>query len=309
MHVFGAAAALSAAALWATASLIFARLGKRTSALALNTLKCSIALGLAAATLWIVEGAIWPSLPGDSGWLLAASAIIGLTLGDTAYFGALVRLGPRRALLLAALVPPITAVLGFAFLDEPLTLGMLAGMAVTIGGVAWVIRERNQPGHHRSQPNQSDGRRAAIGLTLAIVAAICQAVGSVLTKQADIVAPELTPLEVSVVRLAFGSLGLLVLVVFSGRVRDLCVPFTRAASARALLIATFLGTYLGVWLMNAGLLWTWVGVAATLTATSPIFVLPLAAFVLKERLTARAVFGAVIAVLGIAVLFLGMPGG
>ena len=58
--------------------------------------------------------------------------------------------------------------------------------------------------------------------------------------------------------------------------------------------------------MNYGFLNAYIGVAATLNSTSPIFVLPLAAIFLDDKLTSRSVVGALIAVSGIAVLkFLG----
>jgi drug/metabolite transporter (DMT)-like permease len=51
-------------------------------------------------------------------------------------------------------------------------------------------------------------------------------------------------------------------------------------------------------------------VATTLNSTSPLFVLPLAALWMKERITVNAVVGAVIAVSGVALYFLtlGPPG-
>ena len=43
----------------------------------------------------------------------------------------------------------------------------------------------------------------------------------------------------------------------------------------------------------------------TLVSLSPVMILPLSATVLKERVSLRAVIGAIIAVIGAAVLFLG----
>ncbi|NNF05775.1 MAG: EamA family transporter, partial [Candidatus Eisenbacteria bacterium] len=51
--------------------------------------------------------------------------------------------------------------------------------------------------------------------------------------------------------------------------------------------------------------YTKAGVAATLMAIVPILVLPLVRWVFKERITARAFVGALIAVLGVAILTLG----
>ena len=69
--------------------------------------------------------------------------------------------------------------------------------------------------------------------------------------------------------------------------------------------ATLLGTYLGVWLQVTGLRHAPAGIAATLSSTSPIFILPLSALFLGERVDARAVGAACVAVAGVAILCLG----
>ena len=68
--------------------------------------------------------------------------------------------------------------------------------------------------------------------------------------------------------------------------------------------AIFLGTFLGLWLQQVSLKWASTGVSQTLLATSPLFVLPLAAWT-KEQVSARAVVGAIVALGGVALLFTG----
>lgn len=159
----GEIAALSASAVWAMASIIFSRLGKTVSALALNWLKCAIALGLMFAVLFILDGRLWPhSLSLEETALLAASGLVGLAVGDTAFFGALNRLGARRTLLFAALAPPMTALMAVPVLGEPLGAPLVVGMALTMGGVdggandhlwaafddrgRWAANHRSDPG-------------------------------------------------------------------------------------------------------------------------------------------------------------------
>lgn len=57
--------------------------------------------------------------------------------------------------------------------------------------------------------------------------------------------------------------------------------------------------------MNAGLRYTFTDIASTLSSTSPIFILPLAYILENENSSARSVVGACVAVVGMAVLFLG----
>jgi drug/metabolite transporter (DMT)-like permease len=311
----GEIAALSASAVWATASLLFARLGKSVGPLVINILKCVIAVLLMFVALLVLDGRLWPTgLSVFETTVLAVSGIVGLTVGDTAYFAALNRLGPRRTLLLAALTPPMTAIMAIPVLAEPVTLELVGGMALTLGGVIWVILERNPSdphGAHAAQDPEPDPDRDAstglsgaekAGIGFAILAAFCQALGNVLTKLGG---SQISALEISIVRLAFGIIGLGIVVGVLGRMAQAAKPLKDMRTFGLLFAATFLGTFMGIWLMNAGLRYTYTGIASTLSSTSPIFILPLAYFIEKEKLSARSVVGACIAVVGVAILFLG----
>lgn len=311
----GELAAISASAVWAAASLMFSRLGRSIGALAMNLLKCAIALVLLAATLAVWEGRIWPV---EAGWqatgILAISGFIGLTIGDTAFFQALRRIGARRTLLLSALTPAMTAVLawpalGGMWLGEPITLKMLLGISLTMGGVAWVISERNPASaeveadaSQEARETQEEGLTSVerLGLLFGVGAAFCQATANVLTKLGG---AQVSALDISIVRLSFGVLGLGLVLGATSRLGEAVEPMKEPGKAGLLVVATFLGTYMGIWLSMAGLRYTeFTGIAATLSSTSPIFILPLAYAFEDEAISARAVGGAVIAVAGIAVL-------
>jgi drug/metabolite transporter (DMT)-like permease len=100
----GELAALMAAFLWAVATVVFGRLGKALSPLVLNLAKGAIALVLLSLTL-VLMGQSAAGLDRQAVSILALSGVIGIGLGDTAYFTAINHLGPRRALLLETLGP------------------------------------------------------------------------------------------------------------------------------------------------------------------------------------------------------------
>jgi drug/metabolite transporter (DMT)-like permease len=189
-------------------------------------------------------------------------------------------------------------------LDEPITLGMILGMFLTLGGIAWVILERTP------SPND-DGTEDAgkplltkvelLGVAFAILSVLCQATGNILTKLGG---AHISSLATSVVRLSFGVIGLSMIVGFTRYRSAVLLPFKRREYALKLLVATFLGTYLGIWLLVTGLQYASAGIAATLSSMSPVFILPIAAIFLGERLSARAIVGALVAVAGVALLFL-----
>jgi drug/metabolite transporter (DMT)-like permease len=297
----GEIASIGSAAVWAVASVLFARLGNRFDPLVVNAGKCLLGLACFFVVV-LVRGALpeIAALPPRTFGLLALSAVIGLAVGDTAFFQCMKLLGARRALLMTSLVPPMTGAMGVFFLGEPFTPGLALGMAVTVGGVAWVVAERTAS-DDAPLPGRA-GKLGVIGLGVmwGLLAQVGQAVGAVLTKLS---AEGVSALSVSTVRLSFGVLALLMMVIAAGRTRGLVTMWADRSSRMSLVVATFLGTFVGIWLMNIGILRAPIGVAATLLALSPVFVLPLAAFWVGERVSLRAAAGAVVAVLGIALLF------
>jgi drug/metabolite transporter (DMT)-like permease len=72
----------------------------------------------------------------------------------------------------------------------------------------------------------------------------------------------------------------------------------------ATLGATIMGPVLGVWLSLVAVRHTKAGIAATLMALTPVLILPLVRVFHGERVSLRAASGAVLAVLGVAVIFL-----
>jgi drug/metabolite transporter (DMT)-like permease len=69
----------------------------------------------------------------------------------------------------------------------------------------------------------------------------------------------------------------------------------------AIILAAFLGTYLGISLQQTSLKYAPAAIAQALSSTSPLFVLPLAVLA-GEKVSFRAVLGVVFAIAGIALL-------
>lgn len=289
----GALAALTAALLWASASFLFAQSGRWLRPLHLNLLKGIIGLFLLGMTLLLFPGQFTP-LSFQAGLWLGLSGLVGISLGDTAYLAALNDLGPRRTLLLAILAPPITALLGMVTLHESLSLQAWAGILITSGGVAWVISER-------IPAEQQTGPLRWRGVLWGFVAALAQSV-AVLLSRAVFLTTSIHALQSAVVRLAAGVVGLLLWITLTRQPRLDTAPFRNHPRLLGIAVsATFLGTYLAMWLQQVALTYAAAGVVQTLLATSPIFVLPLAAWN-GERLSLRAVAGAGVALVGVWLL-------
>lgn len=290
----GEFAALLAAFLWASASVVYSRLGQQISPLFLNFLKGAIALFLLACTAIITQSTIAP-LPRLPILFLVTSGIIGIGFGDTVFFSSLKYLGARRALLFETLAPPLAAIIALIFLQETLSVYAWLGIVFTLVGVGTVISERTS-----NQDLTVENLKIGIGFGLA--GAIAQAVGAVLSRSA-LTEFDLNPLWSTLIRLSAGTLSLIPLLI--SRRQQLKLPSLQWSwrLVGIIFITAFASTYLGIWLQQISLKFTATGIAQTLSSTSPLFVLPIAAC-LRETITVRAIVGVLIALTGIGLLFL-----
>jgi drug/metabolite transporter (DMT)-like permease len=288
----GELSALAAAFLWAVSSTIYTYLGQSIPPLLLNFLKGTIAIILIAATLIFLQQPVeW-----GENWAIAIlllSGVIGIGIGDTAYFKALNAIGARRTLLLETLAPPIGAVLAGIFLGENLKLSAWCGIFLTVIGVAWVISERAAV--------TSDKPHLSNGLYWGLFAALCQATGAVLSRHALLLSG-MSSLGSTLLRISAGTLSALILIIFwrEGGGKPAIVWSVRLIGI--IILTAFISTYLGIWLQQTSLKFAPVGVAQTLLATSPLFVLPIVALG-GDKITPRAIIGVAIALVGIALLF------
>jgi drug/metabolite transporter (DMT)-like permease len=286
----GEIAALAAAFVWALSSTIWQRVGQQIPAVVLNLLKGAIALFMLLATILILGKSLPPVNPNILAMLLISGAL-GIGIGDTAFFIVLKYLGARRTLLLETLSPPLTALFGFIFLQEKLSAIACIGILLTICGVAWVIAERTAetalPSKHLWQ-----------GLGISLLGQTSHAAGAILSRAA-FTQIDIDPLWTAALRL---SGGMAVMLCFLNRrnldsFQQLKVPKILGA----IILAAFLGTYLGISLQQTSLKYAPAAIAQALSSTSPLFVLPLAVLA-GEKVSWRAVVGVVCAIGGIALL-------
>jgi drug/metabolite transporter (DMT)-like permease len=300
MMYTGELAALSAAGLWASATFMFAAAGRQLSPIQLNISKgiiASILLGGCAVALERIPEEIWTM----QGLLLGLSGILGITIGDTAFFGALSRIGPRRALLIESLTPPLTGLIALVAIQEELTLTAWCGVLVTVAGVTSVVLERSQPGELQIAPDVF-----RVGLILAVIASISQATGVVMA-HIVLIDHALDPLWAAFIRLMAALAGLLMAGSFMPKQGTAALgrKISQGTLGRKLWVmvfwATVMGTFLGLWLQQISLKYTSAAVAQTLLSTSPLFALAIAK-VRGEELSRRAILGTLVALVGIYLL-------
>jgi len=266
----------------------------------INLAKCGVAAVFQGLTVVLLgqAGVLWTA-PVKSLAFIAVSGLVGLVLGDTALFAATARIGVHRTLLLQTLAPVFTAIVAATWQGEHPTLTQGAGSLLILGGVALVVA----PGR-RSRGVTPSGIAwgTGVGIALGVLAAMGQGVGLVLAK---VGMHDVPILPASFLRLATAAVGLAVIGALSTR-RAATTDARRDSRVLArVLIATFLGAYVALFLMMAGVAMAPASIAAVLLSTGPVFSLVLESVVERRPVKLRGVAGTLLAILGVAVLTVG----
>lgn len=297
MRVAGELAALGTAFCWATGFNLFASAGRRMGPVVLNRLRIAVAAVFLTLALSVTRGAPWPTwaTPGQIA-LLAVSGLVGFVFGDTWNFRSLVILGPGRGALLASLAPLFTALLGWPVLGEvPGPLAAL-GMAMTLGGIFWVLWDREHRMH-----SEVHGSRT-LGIVSGVLGALGQAVGYVISKLA--LRTGIDALSATVIRVIAALVAVLALAALQRQLRGTAAALADRRAASFMVGGAFFGPFLGVTLSLVALQYIQAGVAASITAFHPVITILIASRFHREPLTLRFVVGALVAAAGVVVLFL-----
>ncbi len=292
LHSWAAAFALISAFLWALAAILFGKLGNDVFARGMNLGK-SIIASLFLGALILCTG--HKPISNHAVIFLGISGFLGITLGDTFYFESLIRLGPRLSLIITTLIPVITILLARILLHESLLLTSWLGICFTLYGVFFVLWERTSIGFHLKDRNS--------GILYGILSILCCAIGVIFSKTALGTTPAL---QATFIRQISGAIGLTFWGLSSFRLKNWLRPlFAGHILFKRLLLASFIGTFLGTLFSIWALKYTYASIATTLNATSPLFILPLVCFIQKEKISLRAAVGSFIAVAGVGLIFLG----
>ncbi|MCZ7581841.1 MAG: DMT family transporter [Deltaproteobacteria bacterium] len=177
MPYIGEFAALTTALCWVVTAMSFESAGRRVGSLAVNLLRLILAFFFLSGLGLVARGHLWPSDAGAHQWIwLPLSGLVGFTIGDLALFRAFVLIGSRLSTLIMSCVPLIAAVVGWFVMGERLTGMDVAGMALTLSGVALAVLER------RKNTGGVFADASVKGVALGLVGAVGQAVGLVLSK-------------------------------------------------------------------------------------------------------------------------------
>lgn len=287
----GEIAALTTACCWAIAARMFQMLGAYFNPLALNFWKG----GLAAVVLFAITliSPIAVELPTNAMFWLVLSGVIGIGLGDTFFFRALNQIGDSQSILIAeTLAPILTALLAMIWINEWLSWQQWLGIAVVILSVDMIVKIQKRD--HQKLFSMS-------GYVFAALAALCQAVGAVISRDI-LISTGVDAANASLFRLVGGLAAILILMLVMRR----SLKPTQALGKKGiklLLWATMLGTFAALYLQMIAFANTKAAIVQTLFATSVVLSLLVARF-LGEKVDKRTFLWSFMAMFGVSVLIL-----
>jgi len=293
----GELAAMATAILWTLSVLAWTSAGKHIGAVAVSFIRLLIAGVFLAVYGQLVRGLALPTDADPLTWLiLGLSGFFGFFLADICLFKAFLLIGPRLTLLVQSLVPPMAAILSYVWLGDNLTPRHWLAMLVTVVGVGWVVLEQPDADAQPRPP-----RQLTWGIVLAVIAAAGQAIGLVLSKQGI---GQYDAGAATLIRLLGSMIGYVVLVTLWRRWPAMLAA---AHNARAMAVVTFgavVGPFAGVVMSLIALRHCHAGVVATIISTMPVLILPFVILLYHEKVSLRAVGGAILSILGVALLVL-----
>jgi len=297
MDLIGELAALATSFFYAFTSLSFASAGRMVGSQVTNRIRLIFALTYLVILNFILFGEPLPLSADSSRWIwLGLSGVIGLSIGDTFYFQSLISIGPRLGSLLLSLAPIFGSVIAWVFLGEVLTSLQITGIVLAISGIAWVVMSHEEP------PNTPHGHTKR-GVLFGMLAGLGQATGLVLSKLGMF--EDFSPFQANAIRMFVALLLTWTLTFVQGKAGStFAILREKPKAIRLLALGALIGPVFGVSSSLLAVQHTEIGTASTLMALPPVILLPISYFVYKEKLSWQAVAGTILAIAGVAVLFL-----
>lgn len=304
MAYLGELISIGVAFSWTATALLSEFGSKRLGNLTLNVMRMALALLFSAVLFLVVMGSPLP--PGATwsacGWMLL-SGLVGYVIGDFCLFQCYIIIGSRYGQLFMTLAPLSAALTAWVTLGEEMTMKSVLAMMVTLSGIAISVLGRGE--HHRVSL-----KLPLHGVLFAIGAALCQGIGLVLSKigmeHYDItqVPSWLIPFSANFVRCIAGIVGFTLLMYFREGLSPLRDALHDAKGMSVATATTIFGPFVGVGFSLMAVQYTSAGIASTLMALTPIIIILPSYWLFREKITWKAVVGAVVSVLGVSLFFL-----
>ena len=294
MQYLGEFISIGVAFSWTATALLSEFGSKRLGNLTLNVLRMALALLFSVVLFGVVTGNILP--PGASaeacGWMLL-SGLVGYVIGDFCLFQCYIIIGSRYGQLFMTLAPLSAALMAWVMLGQQMTLMSILAMLVTLFGISISVLGRGE--HHK----------VSLKLPLNGILLVLSKIGMDYYEPSASMPEWLVPFSANFYRCVAGIIGFTFLLYY----RDGMAPLREAMhDKKGLSVATattIFGPFVGVGFSLMAVQYTAAGIASTLMAMTPIIIILPAYWLFHEKITWKAILGALISVIGVSLFFLG----
>ena len=310
MNHLGEIISLGVAVSWTITAWFAAKASLRVGAMVTNVLRLVLATLFLGVLLWVTIGYPYPVYADKDTWLwLGLSALVGYVFGDYCLFNCYLYIGPRFGQLLMTLAPPMAAIAGWIMLGETLSWTSILAMAVTLSGIAISILSRDG-GHHFKLDLPLKGVLLGIG------AGIGQGVGLVLSKigmqfyaeaipsNAPSAMEAMLPFASTMMRAIVGGLGFLAILLLHKDFGKLRSAVKDPVAMKYASVITLFGPVLGVSLSLMAVRYANAGIASTLMALTPVFIIVPEVLIEGKRIRFKEIAGLAVSIAGVALFFL-----
>jgi drug/metabolite transporter (DMT)-like permease len=275
------------ACVWSTAVILFKISGHHLPPGPLKVFQNTISVVLFSALLIVLGEPLTLDLDGATWARVIASAILGITLGDTFYLAAINRLGAGFQALVDGLYSPTVMLLAYLILGESVSAQILLGASFVLFAIVLA--------HFDSASEQIPRRTMWIGILYAALSQVGMASCVVMVRDLLRIHSLYT---LTAYRFLFGTVILILFYLLNGAGRELWAGFRPSRRWKVLLPGAVLGPFLATLLWFAGFKYTTAARAAVYNQLSTVLILLLASFFLNERLTPRRLWALGISVVG-----------
>lgn len=316
MLYLGEIISLGVAVSWTITALCAEVASKRLGSTPFNVLRMLLSLIMLGTMLLVVTGSAVPRYADAQTWLwLLASGFVGYLFGDYCLFNCYVIIGSRFGQLFMTLAPIASALFGYLLMGETIRPLAMLGMAVIIGGISLAVFSKKDAS--QVQTASADAGKVHLplkGILLGIGAGTGQGIGLVLSKvgmlhyeqcipATDTDFATYMPFASTFIRAVMGLTGFVIVLALQGKLHLLKRVFHERVAMANAVSATVFGPFIGVSFSLMAVLYTSTGVAQTLMALTPVFILWPAHLLFHQKVTLKEVLGAVIAVGGVILFF------
>jgi drug/metabolite transporter (DMT)-like permease len=300
----GEYAALLTTFFWTITALSFETASKRIGSMHVNLLRLGLATIFLSVFSYFHRGLFFPVDADMHTWTwLAILGFVGFVIGEYCLFKAFTITDARVAMLMMTLAPVFAAIAAWIIIGEVMNVQGLVAMIITLTGIALVIFTRTPVTSADILKNKGSFSMSypIKGIVLGVIAAAGQGVGLVLSKYGM---RNYDSFASSHIRVISGFVGFAILFFILRKYKELPTSFRDTKAMKWLLIGSIFGPFLGVSFSLIAVQNTSAGIAQTIMSLVPVLIIPPAVLINKEKVTAREIIGAIIAVLGVAMFFI-----